>query len=90
MKFEKTYLHYLNELNTAGDGGVFGNHGDDGYGDPDDTRPIDPSKLVLGSKKKKKKKKTKRVKSVGEGGKIAYTGGPVQTRGKVERVIGLA
>ena len=87
MKFEETYLLYLKELNTAGDGGVFGNHGDDGYGDPDDTRPIDPSKIVIGSKKKKKKKK---IKSVGENGKIAYTKGPVQTRAKVERVVGLA
>jgi hypothetical protein len=90
MKFEKTYLHYLNELNTAGDGGVFGDHGDDGYGDPDDTRPIDPSKIVIGSKKKTKKKKKKKIKSVGENGRIAYTKGPVQTRAKVERVFGLA
>ena len=79
MKFEDTYLLYLAEFNAAGDGGVFGSHGADGYGDPDDSRPIDPSEIVIGSKKKKKKKAKKKIKSVGEGGRVAYTKGPVQS-----------
>ena len=79
MKFNKLYLTKLQEYNTSGSGGVFGDHGDDGYGDKDDSRPIVPAEAVIGSKKvKPRKKKKKKVKSVGENGRIAYSKGPVQ------------
>lgn len=75
MSLYKTiFLHLLDEDNTAGAGGVFGNETGKGYADGDARIPT-----ILGAKKvkQKRKRKKKKEKKIDMSGSEAF---PVQTR----------
>ena len=73
--YKAIFLHLLDEDNTAGAGGVFGNEAGKGFADGDARIPT-----ILGAKKirqKRKKKKNKKEKKIDMSSSEAF---PVQTR----------
>ena len=96
-EFNKLYNELLTELNIAGDGGVFGSADSMGHGgsltpSSDFYAPGDARNIFGGVKRKKKRKKRARKKHkkkrIKKEDTIAPTIGPVQTRGRVERMFG--
>lgn len=77
--YKSIFLHLLDEDNTAGAGGVFGNQSGQGYADGDARLPS-----ILGAKSiRKKKKRSKKKKKKKQSQKIDMSSGeafPVQTR----------